>query len=54
MPDGLQRTTGKREPEVPQPAPLTFIILLCDEGEKYVAEHFAARDEVRVTSKTFT
>ncbi len=26
----------------------TVVTLLCDEGEKYIAEHFAAKDEVRV------
>lgn len=32
----------------------TVVTLFCDEGEKYIAEHFASRDEVRVTSETFT
>jgi cysteine synthase A len=30
----------------------TIITLFCDEGEKYIQDHFA--DEVRVTSETFT
>jgi cysteine synthase len=30
----------------------TVVTLFCDEGEKYIADHFA--DEVRVTSETFT
>jgi len=32
----------------------TVITLFCDEGEKYIQDHFAAKDEVRVTSETFT
>ena len=32
----------------------TVVTLFCDEGEKYISEHFAQRDEVRVTSETFT
>jgi cysteine synthase len=30
----------------------TVVTLICDEGEKYIQDHFA--DEVRVTSETFT
>ena len=30
----------------------TIVTLFCDEGEKYIQDHFA--DEVRVTSETFT
>jgi cysteine synthase len=30
----------------------TFVTLFCDEGEKYIADHFA--DEVQVTSETYT
>jgi cysteine synthase A len=30
----------------------TVVTLFCDEGEKYIQDHFA--DEVRVTSETFT
>ena len=31
-----------------------IVTLFCDEGEKYISDHFASRDEVRVTSETFT
>jgi cysteine synthase A len=30
----------------------TIVTLFCDEGEKYIQEHFA--EEVKVTSETFT
>jgi cysteine synthase A len=30
------------------------VTLFCDEGEKYISEHFAAKDEVRVTSENYT
>jgi cysteine synthase A len=30
------------------------VTLFCDEGEKYISEHFAARDEVRLTSENYT
>lgn len=32
----------------------TVVTLLCDEGEKYVQEHFAQRDEVRVDADKFS
>ena len=32
----------------------TIVTLFCDEGEKYISEHFAARDEVRLTSENYT
>ena len=32
----------------------TIITLLCDEGEKYISEHFAAKDGVRLTSENYT
>ena len=31
-----------------------IVTLFCDEGEKYISDHFASRDEVRVTPETFT
>jgi cysteine synthase A len=31
-----------------------IVTLFCDEGEKYISEHFAAKDTVRVNSGTFT
>jgi len=32
----------------------TVATLFCDEGEKYISEHFAAQDTVRVDASTFT
>ena len=32
----------------------TVVTLFCDEGEKYIQEHFAADGEVQVTAETFT
>jgi cysteine synthase len=32
----------------------TVVTLFCDEGEKYISEHFAERDTVRVNADTFT
>jgi cysteine synthase A len=32
----------------------TIITLFCDEGEKYISEHFAAKDRVRLTSENYT
>jgi cysteine synthase len=32
----------------------TIVTLFCDEGEKYISEHFAARDEVKLTSENYT
>ena len=32
----------------------TIVTLFCDEGEKYISEHFAARDGVRLTSENYT
>jgi cysteine synthase len=32
----------------------TVVTLFCDEGEKYISEHFAERDTVRVDADTFT
>ncbi len=32
----------------------TVVTLFCDEGEKYIQEHFAAKDAVRVTSENYT
>jgi cysteine synthase len=32
----------------------TVVTLFCDEGEKYISEHFASKDEVRLTSENYT
>ena len=32
----------------------TIITLLCDEGEKYISDHFAERDSVRVRREAYT
>ncbi len=32
----------------------TIVTLFCDEGEKYISEHFAAKDEIRLTSENYT
>jgi cysteine synthase A len=32
----------------------TVVTLFCDEGEKYIQDHFAAKDEVRLTSENYT
>jgi cysteine synthase A len=32
----------------------TIITLFCDEGEKYIQDHFAAKDEVRVGREAYT
>jgi cysteine synthase len=32
----------------------TIVTLFCDEGEKYISEHFAAKDEARLTSENYT
>jgi cysteine synthase len=32
----------------------TVVTLFCDEGEKYISEHFAAKEGVRVTSENYT
>ncbi len=32
----------------------TIVTLFCDEGEKYISEHFAAKDKVRLTSENYT
>ena len=32
----------------------TIITLFCDEGEKYISEHFAAKDGVTLTSENYT
>ena len=32
----------------------TVVTLFCDEGEKYISEHFAPKDGVRVTSENYT
>jgi cysteine synthase len=32
----------------------TLITLFCDEGEKYIQDHFAAKDEVRVGREAYT
>ena len=32
----------------------TVVTLFCDEGEKYISEHFAPTDEVRVDAETFS
>ncbi len=31
----------------------TIVTLFCDEGEKYIQDHFAARDAVRLTSENY-
>jgi cysteine synthase A len=50
---GANLIAAKRVKET-YPGLETVVTLFCDEGEKYISEHFAARDEVRVTSETFT
>ena len=32
----------------------TVVTLFCDEGEKYISEHFAQKEKVRVTSENYT
>ena len=32
----------------------TIVTLFCDEGEKYISDHFAAKDAVRLTSENYT
>jgi len=32
----------------------TIVTLFCDEGEKYISDHFAERDKVRLTSENYT
>ena len=32
----------------------TVVTLFCDEGEKYISEHFAAKDGVRLTADNYT
>jgi cysteine synthase A len=32
----------------------TIVTLFCDEGEKYISDHFAKKDSVRVTSENYT
>ncbi len=32
----------------------TVVTLFCDEGEKYISEHFAQKDSVRIDAGTFT
>ena len=32
----------------------TIITLFCDEGEKYISEHFATDDSVEISAETFT
>ena len=32
----------------------TIVTLFCDEGEKYIQDHFAAKDAVRLTSENYT
>ena len=32
----------------------TIVTLFCDEGEKYISDHFAQRDKVRLTSENYT
>src|SRR3712207_5765544 len=50
---GANLIAAKRVKET-HPGLETVVTLFCDEGEKYISEHFAAHDEVRVTSETFT
>jgi cysteine synthase len=50
---GANLIAAKRVRET-YPSLKTVVTLFCDEGEKYISEHFAQRDEVRVTSETFT
>ncbi len=50
---GANLIAAKRVRET-YPGLKTVVTLFCDEGEKYISEHFAQRDEVRVTSETFT
>ena len=32
----------------------TIVTLFCDEGEKYISEHFAAKEEVKLTLENYT
>jgi len=32
----------------------TIVTLFCDEGEKYISDHFAQKDSVRLTSENYT
>jgi cysteine synthase A len=32
----------------------TIVTLFCDEGEKYIQDHFAAKDAIRLTSENYT
>jgi cysteine synthase A len=32
----------------------TVVTLFCDEGEKYISEHFAPKDAARVDAETFS
>jgi cysteine synthase A len=50
---GANLIAAKRVKET-YPGLETVVTLFCDEGEKYISEHFAARDEVRVSAETFT
>ncbi|MBA4116106.1 MAG: cysteine synthase family protein [Rubrobacter sp.] len=43
------RKVRKTHPEMK-----TVVTLFCDEGEKYISEHFAQKDEVRVTSENYS
>jgi cysteine synthase A len=43
-----------RKVQTANPQLKTIVTLFCDEGEKYISEHFAEKDTVRVDAKTFT
>ena len=32
----------------------TIVTLFCDEGEKYISDHFAEKHSVKVTSENYT
>ncbi|MEJ7631531.1 MAG: pyridoxal-phosphate dependent enzyme, partial [Rubrobacteraceae bacterium] len=32
----------------------TVVTLFCDEGEKYIQDHFAAKDEVKLSAENYT
>ncbi len=43
-----------RKIQVANPQLKTIVTLFCDEGEKYISEHFAPGDSVQVSAETFT
>ncbi|MBA2712215.1 MAG: cysteine synthase family protein [Rubrobacteraceae bacterium] len=49
---GANLIAARRVREV-YPDLATIVTLFCDEGEKYIQDHFAARDAVRLTSENY-